>query len=219
MSPTKPDRSRTVSPPKPDRSRTVSPPKPDRSRKTVKSPRVKQELKQEMTESKVKVEDSVKKDSDDDLNEIKSPQKKKFHLENITKLEKDTVDEKLLVEEAQQQDSDPQPEGEQGEHGPLELGQAEHQSSYDLVQPDHLPHPPLEEVKDTKYLSRLQAIAAAISDPRADPETLNTIVNIILETGNFGTSNDSFNFDLCNLDKQSIQKISISLKLEQPGQV
>ena len=77
------------------------------------------------------------------------------HLDNITKLEKDAVDEKFLVEDAQQHDSDPQPESDQAEHGPLELGQADHQS-YDLVQPDHLPHPPLEEVKDTKYLSRLQ---------------------------------------------------------------
>jgi len=83
-----------------------------------------------------------------------------------------------------------------------------------LVQPQHMPHLPTEVVAEPQYLAKLQAISAAISSPLTDQVILNSIVDIILETGNFAVRGDSFDFDLCNLDKQSVNKISVFLKLE-----
>jgi len=80
-------------------------------------------------------------------------------------------------------------------------------------QPHHMPHLCKEEVSDKDYLTKLQAIASAISSPHTQEEVLNSIVDVILDTGNFVTTSNSFDFDLCNLDKQSVNRISDFLKL------
>lgn len=189
----------------------------------MKSPRVKPDVKQEMTEAKVKLEESGagNKVSDDDLDEMKSPMKKKLHLDNITKIETNTVDDKQLAEDAEQsersdmlQDDSEQTDGEQT---PLDLDQPDH-LEYSLVQPQHVPHLSIEDLKDPKHLHRLQNIALFIKNSD-DVGILNTVCEIVIDSGNYGNTSDCFNFDLCNLDKQAIRKISISLKLEHPDEI
>lgn len=194
----------------------MSPSKSERSRKAVKSPRVKQEA----NETKVKLDPS--RESDDDLDEVKSPIKKKLHLDNITKLETDIVDEKLLAEDAEQpehmQDDEEKENGEGPEHIPLDLDEPDH-LRYSLVQPQHVPHLSIEELKESKHAHRLRKIASLIASKHTDEETLHTIANIVIDSGNYGELSDSYNFDLCNLDKQAIHKISISLNLEQADEI
>lgn len=194
----------------------MSPPKAERSRKAVKSPRVKPEKdsKQEMTETKVMLEESgeVKKESDDDLDELKSPLKKKLHLDNITKIDSDTVDEKLL-------DDSVQPDGEQSDHIPLDLDLHQPENLRYLVKPDHVPHLSHEELKEAKHQQRLLALATLINDKNTDPHTLWQICQIVLDTGNYGDTADSFKFCLFNLDKQTVHKLAVTLELEQVGEV
>jgi len=74
-------------------------------------------------------------------------------------------------------------------------------------QPRHRPFPPIEELQDRKYWAKLQTINAAINDPQTGQDQLNQIVDLILETGNFSTNTESFNFDICNLEKSVVQQI------------
>ena len=77
---------------------------------------------------------------------------------------------------------------------------------------------------DTCSHSHFQTINAAINDPQTGQDQLNQIVDLILETGNlniivaqkprspfvsgnFSTSAESFNFDICNLEKSVVQQI------------
>merc|ERR1719356_649641 len=74
-------------------------------------------------------------------------------------------------------------------------------------QPQHLPHPTLAELRDKKYFARLQAIQVAINNPATSGQALTSIVEAILETGNFSLDQDNFNFDICNLDPVTVGKI------------
>merc|ERR1712059_127666 len=75
----------------------------------------------------------------------------------------------------------------------------------------HLPHPGLEEIQDKKYFARLEVIQAAIHSPKTSTDVLNAVVDLILETGNFVTTNDNFVFDICNLDPGTVVKIEIAM--------
>merc|ERR1712018_1031995 len=75
-------------------------------------------------------------------------------------------------------------------------------------QPNHKPFPPIEELQDRRYWAKLQTINAAINDPNTGQDQLNQIVDLILETGNFSTSPDRFNFDICNLEKSVVHQIA-----------
>lgn len=70
----------------------------------------------------------------------------------------------------------------------------------------HLPHPPTSELSPL-YVERLRLIQAAIHNPKTSVEVLNTVVDLILETGNFITENEQFVFDVCNLDVATVTKI------------
>jgi len=80
-------------------------------------------------------------------------------------------------------------------------------------QDHHLPHPSIEELRDTQYLARLQAINMAINSPCTAVALLNSVVELILETGNFSTDQEHFQFDICNLDQGTISKIETILEL------
>merc|ERR1712012_202198 len=75
-------------------------------------------------------------------------------------------------------------------------------------QPNHKPFPPIEELQDRRYWAKLQTINAAINDPNTGQDQLNQIVDLTLETGNFSTSPDRFNFDICNLEKSVVHQIA-----------
>jgi len=80
-------------------------------------------------------------------------------------------------------------------------------------QKHHMPHPSIEELKDKAYLARLQVISKTLSNPRTAASLLNSVVDLILETGNFATDKENFNFDICNLDQGTIGKIEEVLEL------
>jgi len=77
----------------------------------------------------------------------------------------------------------------------------------------HMPHPSIEELTDPKYLSRLQAINMVMMNPHTAVSLLNSVVDLILETGNFSTEQENFQFDICNLDQGTIAKIEAVLEL------
>lgn len=79
-------------------------------------------------------------------------------------------------------------------------------------QAQHMPHPSLAELRDKNYFTRLQAIQIAINNPATSGQVLNSIVETILETGNFSLDQDNFNFDICNLDPVTVGKIESVLK-------
>ena len=53
----------------------------------------------------------------------------------------------------------------------------------------------------------------ALSNPQLSVELLNSIVDLILETGNFSVEQENFNFDICNLDQKTVGKIETVLQL------
>ena len=59
----------------------------------------------------------------------------------------------------------------------------------------------------------IQAIQMALSNPQLSVELLNSIVDLILETGNFSVEQENFNFDICNLDQKTVGKIETVLQL------
>lgn len=80
-------------------------------------------------------------------------------------------------------------------------------------QEHHMPHPTIEELRDKLYLARLQAINLALASPHTPVSLLNSAVELILETGNFSTDQENFQFDICNLDQGTIGKIETVLEL------
>jgi len=80
-------------------------------------------------------------------------------------------------------------------------------------QEHHMPHPGIEELRDKQYLARLQTINMALSNPHTAVSLLNSVVELILETGNFSTEQENFQFDICNLDQGTIGKIEAVLEL------
>ena len=56
-------------------------------------------------------------------------------------------------------------------------------------------------------------ISKTLSNPRTAASLLNSVVDLILETGNFATDKENFNFDICNLDQGTIGKIEEVLEL------
>lgn len=80
-------------------------------------------------------------------------------------------------------------------------------------QEHHMPHPTLEDLREKQYLDRLQAINTALASPHTDVHLLNSVVDLILETGNFSTDQENFQFDICNLDQGTIGKIETVLEL------
>lgn len=80
-------------------------------------------------------------------------------------------------------------------------------------QEHHMPHPTLEDLGDKQYLARLQAINMALASPHTDVNLLNSVVDLILETGNFSTDQENFQFDICNLDQGTVGKIETVLEL------
>lgn len=45
----------------------------------------------------------------------------------------------------------------------------------------------------------------------SDSSLLSKVVDLIKETGKFAIEDNMFNFDLCNLDKQTVQKLRTCL--------
>lgn len=80
-------------------------------------------------------------------------------------------------------------------------------------QEHHMPHPGIEELRDKQYLARLQTINMALMNPHTAVSLLNTVVELILETGNFSTEQENFQFDICNLDQGTVAKIEAVLEL------
>jgi len=175
--------------------------KTEQSRKSSKTCRVKEEEEdgQENADKKAdtsstddkKVASDVKEDDDSHVRKTRSPRGRKPKVEP----------EGGKVEPAEEVSQVGEKEGSD-------------EVANNCCQPQHMPHLSIEEVSDPDYLAKLQAIAAAISSPHTEEEVLNSIVDVILDTGNFVTTDDSFDFDLCNLDKQSVNRISGFLKLE-----
>lgn len=91
--------------------------------------------------------------------------------------------------------------------------EVEEEEAEPYCQAHHRPHPGLEELQDHKYIAKLEAISSAIADPHTGQEQLNSIVDIIMETGNFSTSSESFDFDICNLERSVVQQIESVLGL------
>ncbi len=52
-----------------------------------------------------------------------------------------------------------------------------------------------------------------INNPTTTSAVLNLVVDLILETGNFITTNECFTFDICNLDQRTVGKIETVLDL------
>ena len=50
-------------------------------------------------------------------------------------------------------------------------------------------------------------------NPHTAVSLLNSVVDLILETGNFSTEQENFQFDICNLDQGTIAKIEAVLEL------
>jgi len=98
---------------------------------------------------------------------------------------------------------------EQEEEEDGEVHEEEEEVREPYCQPHHrpFPFPPIEQLQDRKYWAKLQKINAAINNPQTGQDQLNQIVDLILETGNFSTSAESFNFDICNLEKSVVQQI------------
>jgi len=80
-------------------------------------------------------------------------------------------------------------------------------------QENHMPHPSIEELRDKRYLARLKTISMVLSDPHTTVTMLNSVVDLILETGNFSADHENFQFDICNLDQGTIGKIEAVLEL------
>jgi len=53
----------------------------------------------------------------------------------------------------------------------------------------------------------------ALMNPHTAVSLLNTVVELILETGNFSTEQENFQFDICNLDQGTVAKIEAVLDL------
>merc|ERR1719320_767801 len=94
------------------------------------------------------------------------------------------------------------------EDGEINGNEEEEEAVPPYCQPNHKPFPPIEELQDRRYWAKLQTINAAINDPNTGQDQLNQIVDLILETGNFSTSPDRFNFDICNLEKSVVHQIA-----------
>merc|ERR1711974_286436 len=109
------------------------------------------------------------------------------------------VESKNGIRNGVDRDNDDEEEGE--------VHEEEEEEGEPYCQPHHRPFPPIEELQDRKYWAKLQTINAAINDPHTGQDQLNQIVDLILETGNFSTSAESFNFDICNLEKSVVQQI------------
>ena len=71
------------------------------------------------------------------------------------------------------------------------------------------PFPSISEF-DPKYVTLLQKVQDRISNPR-DDDNLEGIVKLIQQTGCFALEKDSFQFDLCLLDKRTVRKITKQL--------
>merc|ERR1712013_848000 len=97
---------------------------------------------------------------------------------------------------------------EEEEDGEINGNEEEEEVVPPYCQPNHKPFPPIEELQDRRYWAKLQTINAAINDPNTGQDQLNQIVDLILETGNFSTSPDRFNFDICNLEKSVVHQIA-----------
>ena len=52
-----------------------------------------------------------------------------------------------------------------------------------------------------------------MSSPHLSVQILNSVVDVILETGNFSVEDEQFHFDVCNLDQITVAKIENVLKL------
>ena len=61
----------------------------------------------------------------------------------------------------------------------------------------------------------LQVIQCVINDPDTSGRLLNDVVDLILETGNFSTEHEAFQFDICNLDLGTVGKIETILQHQQ----
>lgn len=53
----------------------------------------------------------------------------------------------------------------------------------------------------------------ALSNPHLSVQLLNSVIDLILETGNFSVEQENFNFDICNLDQHTVGKIEMVLQL------
>ena len=52
-----------------------------------------------------------------------------------------------------------------------------------------------------------QALQIALNNPATSGMTMDAVVDVILETGNFSLDKENFNFDICNLDPATVAKI------------
>lgn len=81
-------------------------------------------------------------------------------------------------------------------------------------QPEHMPHPSPAQLRDKKYFARLQALHIALNNPATSGMTMDAVVEVVLETGNFSLDKENFNFDICNLDMATVAKIESVLSVK-----
>ena len=79
------------------------------------------------------------------------------------------------------------------------------------VQEEHTEYIPVSEFTPD-YVSLLQKVQERISNPRKE-DNLEVVVSLIQKTGCFAMEKDSFQFDLCLLDKRTVKKITKLLNI------
>ena len=84
----------------------------------------------------------------------------------------------------------------------------ESQESYP-VQDNHQDFIPVNEFTP-EYVNLLQKVQDRIANPRQD-DNLESIVKLVQQTNCFAVDNDSIQFDLCLLDKRTVNKITKEL--------
>ena len=77
------------------------------------------------------------------------------------------------------------------------------------VQSDHQEFIPVNEFTP-EYVNLLQKVQDRIANPRQD-DNLESIVKLVQQTNCFAVDDDSIQFDLCLLDKRTVNKISKEL--------
>ena len=77
------------------------------------------------------------------------------------------------------------------------------------VQSDHQDFIPVNEFTP-EYVNLLQKVQDRIANPRQD-DNLESIVKLVQQTNCFAVDNDSIQFDLCLLDKRTVNKITKEL--------
>lgn len=69
------------------------------------------------------------------------------------------------------------------------------------------------EIFTPEYLNLLQAIQNRFNSPLAQ-DKMENLMRLIQQTGCFAVNSDSFDFDLCLLDKQTVKKIQRVLDIQ-----